>query len=206
MQRRQPSPRPRHAPTDFDAAYYRRFYRDPKTRVADATTTARLAEFVVAYLRYLQLPLRSTLDLGCGLGHWRDALALEAPRASYRGVEHSEYLCRELGWIRGSVVDYSPGRAFDLVVCQGVLQYLDDRAAAAAITNLANVCRGALYLEALTRRDWRENCDRQTTDGDVHLRPGDWYRRRLRRHFTAIGGGLFIRHGAPTTMFELETT
>jgi len=98
------------------------------------------------------------------------------------------------------------GRAtFDLVICQGVLQYLDDRTAARALANLARWTDGVLFLEALTRRDWRENCDRERTDGDVHLRDGAWYRRRLARHFQRCGGGVFVARAAGCSLFELES-
>ena len=189
----------------FDADYYRRYYEDRRTRVTDQARVRRLAAFVTAGMRHYELPLRSVLDLGCGMGFWRTAMAELAPRARYQGVEYSEYLCERFGWTRGSVVDYAPRRTFDLVVCQGVLQYLGDADATAAIANLARLCRGALYLEALTVRDWQENCDRETTDGSMKLRTGDWYRRRLRPHFLTVGGGIFLHRSAPAATFELET-
>lgn len=189
----------------FDAAYYRRYYQNRRTAVGSPADTQRLSDFVATYLRYLRLPVRSVLDLGCGLGWWRDALHRHFPRASYLGVEYSQYLCDRHGWTQGSAADFDPGRQFDLVVCQGVMQYLDDKAAAAALRNVARLCRGALYLEALTRRDWRQNCDRDTTDGKVNLRTGEWYRRRLLRAFHNCGGGMFVRRSAPVTLFELET-
>lgn len=188
----------------FDAAYYRRYYEEPRTRVVDAASVRRLAAFVTAYLACLQVPVRSVLDLGCGVGHWSTALAELLPRAKYHGVEFSEYQCERMGWERGSAVDYAPGRRFDLVVCQGVLQYLDDDDAARAIANFGRLSAAALYVEALTRRDWKENVDRSATDGDVHLRTGDWYRRRLRRHFVHVGGGLHVRRDAGVALFELE--
>lgn len=189
----------------FDAAYYRRYYEQHSTRVADDKSVERLAAFVVSYLRYLKLPVRSVLDLGCGMGHWRTALGKLLPRARYRGVEWSEYQCERMGFERGSVVDYAPQRTFDLVVCQGVLQYLDDRDAARAMQNLARLTHGALYLEALTRRDWKQNVDTAVTDGDVHLRTGAWYMQRLRRTFVPLGGGLFVRRDAGVSLFELES-
>jgi SAM-dependent methyltransferase len=193
----------------FDADYYRRYYRDPATRVSDRATIARLAGFVAGYLRHLGIPVRSLLDVGCGLGHWQAAAARLWPRARYFGVETSRYLCERHGWTHGSVVDFDatrlvPRGTFDLVVCQGVLQYLDDREAPRALANLARWCRGALYLEALTRTDWTERCDRRRTDGTVHLRSGVWYRRRLGKQFLAGGGGVFVSRAAGVTMFELE--
>lgn len=191
--------------TAFDADYYRRYYEDRRTRVTDLPRIRRLCALVLAALAHYELPLRTALDLGCGIGLWQRALARLAPRVRYHGVENSDYLCRRFGWSKGSVVDHEPGRSFDLVICQGVLQYLDDRAAAKAIQNLARLCRGALYLEALTRRDWAENCDRQVTDAAVNLRPGSWYRRRLQPHFVPVGSGIFLSRQAPFTTFELET-
>lgn len=198
------------APERFDRAYYDRYYRDPKTRVTDATTVGKLAALTKAWADCVGLEVRSILDVGCGVGHWRTAARRKWPRASYHGVEWSRHLCDELGWTHGSIVDFDPARAFggdrfDLVVCQGVLQYLDDRQAAAALRNLARWTGGLLFLEALTDRDWRERCDRERTDGDVRLRTAAWHRRRLARDFTALGGGVFAARSAGFPFFELET-
>lgn len=204
-----PEPRHRRTSTRFDADYYRRFYDDPHTRVSDLASVKKLAALVAAWMRYLDLPVRHVLDVGCGKGHWRTALGAHFPKARYHGVEYSEHLCRRHGWAHGSIVDLDPAAAcgrdtFDLVVCQGVLQYLDDHEAARAIQNLGRWTAGALYLEALTALDWRQNCDRKRTDGAVHLRPGAWYRRRLQRRFHDVGGGVFPSRRAGVTLFELE--
>jgi SAM-dependent methyltransferase len=202
-------PRTPARPKSFGRAYYNRYYGNAATRVSDLAEIRRLAAFVAAYLRYLDVPVRSILDVGCGVGHWRTAAQKQWPRARYHGVEHSEHLCGRFGWTHGSIVDFDPrrrlGRAtFDLVVCQGVMQYLDDEAAAQALANLARWTDGALYLEALTETDWRENCDRERTDGDVFLRPGSFYRRHLTTHFQDCGGGVFVSRRAGITLFELE--
>ncbi len=39
---------------------------------------------------------------------------------------------------------------------------------------------------------------------DIHWRRGSWYRRQLRPHFTAVGGGLFVAHRAGVRFYELE--
>jgi SAM-dependent methyltransferase len=163
-----------------------------------------LAGFVFAYLDYIGIAVERVLDVGCGIGLWRREVQRRYPAARYVGVEKSDYACREHGWERGCVTDYRAEEPFDLVICQGVLPYLDDAGAEAAIRNLPHLVKSALYLEVLTREDWERNCDRRVTDGRVHLRSAAWYRERLRRDFLACGGGLFLRRGTPVALFELE--
>ncbi len=188
----------------FDARFYRRYYLDPRTRVSSRADTERLGRFVCAYVAYLGFMVRRVLDAGCGLGHLQKPVRERFPRARYIGLESSEWLCRRHGWTRGSVADFAPRQPFDLVLCHDVLQYLGDREAAAALANLARLCRGALYFSVLTREDWRRNADRARTDGSVRLRPAAWYRSRLARHFRPLAGGLLVRRGFDPLLWELE--
>ena len=188
----------------FDKAYYDRFYRDPRTRVTTKTAMQALGRFIASYLEHLGQPVDSILDLGCGVGAWRDVAARHFKGARYTGVEVSRYLCAEYGWEHGSVVDYASGTSYDLVICHGVLQYLNAREARRAVTNLSRLCGGAMFLEALTAEDWEHNCDRSVTDGDVYLRPVAWYRRELGKYFTNCGGGVFTSPDSPVLPYELE--
>ena len=76
------------------------------------------------------------------------------PRASYMGLEYSDYLCERYGWTQGSLVDFKVRQPFDLVVCYDVMQYLDERSAGRALANIGRLCRGVLYFSALTSHDW----------------------------------------------------
>ena len=91
------------------------------------------------------------------------------------------------------------------MICYDVLQYLDDRAAAAALANFGRLCRGVLYFSALTRYDLKHNADPERTDSNVHLRSAHWYRSRLQRQFREAGLGFWLRRGAPLTLWELES-
>ncbi len=190
----------------FDQAYYRRFYYDPRTAVTSRAEMQARARLIGAFTRHMGLPVRRILDAGCGTGLLRSPLLRALPKAAYVGLEASEYLCGRHGWLRGRVQDYRPDAPFDLVICYDVLQYLEAREAARALANLARCCRGVLYFSALTRRDWQTNCDRSRTDPDVHLRTGEWYRSRLRRHFREMGAAFWLRRGAPLTVWELEAS
>ncbi len=192
------------SPDRFGAEYFRKFYLDPATRVVTAREMQSRAHLIGAILRHTQVPVRSILDAGCGIGLLRKPFAEVLPRARYCGLESSAYLCRRYGWLAGSIVDFRADKPFDLVICYDVLQYLPDAHASAAIANLANLSATALYISALTAEDWRSNCDRQRTDRAVHLRPGDWYRRRLRKAFQYIGFGVWVRKEHSVILWDME--
>ncbi len=90
------------------------------------------------------------------------------------------------------------------VVCQSVLQYVSDTDAKKAVGTLAAACRGLLLFEAPTIADRDAVIDRSSTDLDVHWRTGDWYRRRLTRGFTEIGGAMWLSRECTTALYELE--
>ena len=189
---------------EFDAGFYQRYYVDAATRVASRADSLRLGRMICGWTDYLGFRVHRVLDAGCGLGQMRVPVRQFFPRASYTGLEVSEYLCRRHGWVRGSLADYRPRAPFDLVICHDVLQYLEDPEAVRALANLGRVCRGALDFSVLTREDWRRNADRSRTDGAVRLRPADWYRKRLGRSFWPLGGGLLARRGWAPLLWELE--
>jgi len=190
----------------FDEAYYQRFYFDKKTRVIDPAHTDRLGAFVCSYLHYLRVPVARVLDMGCGIGLWQALVARHLPGAQYQGVEYSAYLCERFGWQRGSVVDYTADQPFDFVICQGVLPYLSARDLRRAIDNLGRLCQGALYLEAVTQEDYeRGTIDEELTDARQYRHRAALYRQALARHFTELGGGLWLAHNAQLPLFALES-
>ena len=190
----------------FDEAYYERFYFDKKTSVADPGHVERLGAFVCSYLQYLRVPVARVLDVGCGIGLWRDVVARHFPLATFQGVEYSEYLCELFGWERGSVVDYRASAPFDLVICQGVLPYLSADDAKAAMANLGRLCQGALYVEAVTREDWELGIlDEGLTDARMFRHRAQLYRRGLGSHFSEVGGGVWLSENAEVPLFALES-
>jgi hypothetical protein len=188
----------------FDAAYFAKYYFSAATQVTTLAEMRGRARLIAALLKHTNIPVRSILDAGCGIGLLRKPFAEALPRARYSGLESSDYLCRRYGWTQGSVVDYAARKPHDLLVCYDVLQYLSDRDAARAIGNFAALSGAALYVSALTLEDWRKNCDQSRTDGSVNLRSGEWYRRRLRRRFNYLGFGVWLRKGVTAVLWDME--
>jgi trans-aconitate methyltransferase len=186
----------------FDAAYYRRFYgRRP---VHDRRHIARLGEGVISLASWWRIPIRSVLDVGAGKGYWRDWLAETHPTVKYHGIDTSEYACRCYHHELADIAVWQPRRRYDLVVCQSVIQYLDDGDAAKAIVTLGDACRGLLLFDAPTVADRETVIDPSSTDLDVRWRTGSWYRKRLTVGFTEIGGGLWLSRECHVPFFELE--
>ncbi|MEZ5247685.1 MAG: class I SAM-dependent methyltransferase [Ilumatobacteraceae bacterium] len=186
----------------FDRTYYRRFYG--RDGVHDARRIAHLARGVTSLAAWWRIPVRSVLDVGAGPGYWRDWLAAEKPRVRYHGIDVSEHACRTYGHERADLATWRPSRAYDLVVCQSVLQYLDAPACTGAIEALGAACRGLLVLEVPTVADRTSTIDPAGTDLDVHWRSGTWYRTRLRREFVEVGAGLWVSRRSAAVLFELE--
>jgi hypothetical protein len=188
--------------TVFDAAYYRRFYRERP--VHDRRRVGRLAEGVTGLMGWWGLPVRSVLDVGAGTGLWRSWFRDHRPGVRYRSIDVSEYACRRYGHEQHDIASWRPGRPSDLVVCHGVLQYLDDASCLAAIDNLGAATRAVLFLEVPTAADRNDVIDPAFTDLDIHWRTGAWYRRQLRPSFLALGCGLFVARSEGARFYELE--
>ncbi|MBX3186850.1 MAG: class I SAM-dependent methyltransferase [Labilithrix sp.] len=194
----------RTAQETFDAGYYGRFYGSARTRVHGPKEIARLCAAVTSLLDWWQVPIDTVLDVGAGVGLWRDWFGKHRPATRYRSTEVSRYACAQYGHEQRDISRWRAKETFDLVVCQGVLPYLDDAACARALENIAAMTGGFLYLEAITKKDIREVCDDVKTDVKVHERTGAWYRARLRPHYVEVGAGLWAKKDAPVLFYELE--
>jgi SAM-dependent methyltransferase len=186
----------------FDAAYYRRFYFGPG-RTHAARDVARLASGVCGIAEWLGIDVERVLDVGAGTGIWRSWFRRRRPRVRYRSIDVSPYACAKYGHELRDISAWRARERFDLIVCHSVLQYLDERDAAHAIENLGAMCRGVLYLEAITTEDV-PILDLARTDTVMHLRSGAWYRRRLARHFVQVGAGLWASRRSGILLYQLE--
>jgi hypothetical protein len=189
----------------FDAAYYDRFYGSKRTRVHGAAEVGHLAQAVTGFIRWFGGEIRNVLDVGAGTGMWRAWFKKNLRGVRYRSIEVSEYACEAYGHEHRDISKWRDEKEkFDLILCQGVLPYLTDSEAAAALENIGAMSRGFLYLEAVTARDIAEICDPKKTDLRIHGRSGAWYRSRLAQRFQTLGCGLFYAKDGPLAFYELE--
>jgi predicted TPR repeat methyltransferase len=188
----------------FDEAYYHRFYESAKTRVVSPEDHAALAEFVFAFARWNQVEIKSVLDIGAGVGLWKHWVEKHAKGVQYSGTEVSLAMCKKHGFLQRDIARWRDRKKHDLIICQGVLQYLPDPDVAPAAANIAAMSRGLVYMEITTRTDLREVCDTTRTDADIFVRNGSYYRGLLSKHFLNVGAGLWWIKDRPAPFYELE--
>lgn len=188
----------------FDTRYFRRYYESPGSCVYGADQVAHLAAGVTGFVSWFGLEIEAVLDVGAGIGLWRDWFAARRPEVKYVSIDVSDYACVTYGHKKKDITRWRGKQRFDLVVCQGVLPYLDDLECKKAVRNMAAMCRGFLYLEAVTSRDLREVCDRNRTDVTMNARSAASYRRLLSPYFEPLGCGLHHVRGGDHVFYELE--
>ena len=186
----------------FDRDYYARFYEDDPVHTREKV--AQLALGVHSFAQWWDLDISSVLDIGAGPGYWRDWYAQNHPQVEYLSTDVSRHACDTYGHELRDITSWRPHERYDLVVCHGVLHYLDPSGATAAIQNIAAACRGLLYLEAPTANDLDTIVDVETTDMNVTRRSAAWYRSRLEPHFTQIGAGMWVRNTCGLPLYDLE--
>lgn len=170
-------------PKQYDQAYFDRWYRHPRHRVKSDDALVRKVRMVLALAEwYLEHPVRSVLDVGCGEAPWFPVLQLLRPKASYLGLDPSPYAVQRFGRTRnvrlcrfGELAQQRFERPVDLLVCADVLHYLPSRELDRGLPALAELCGGVAFIEAFARED-----DAVGDDDDFKRRPAAFYTTRLR--------------------------
>ena len=188
----------------FDAAYFRKYYEDPETRIYSAEQHAPLPSYVFHFADWNGIDIYEAIDIGAGIGLWKHWIEAHRPDTKYTGVDVSQAMCQRFGYQNRDIGTWKSKKKYDLVICQGVLQYIADESIEAAICNLAGMSRGLLFLEALTKKDVRENADLEVSDTSVNLRSATFYRKLLNQYFITIGGGLYFRRDVDHSFWELD--
>ena len=112
----------------FDQQYYQRFYDGPDG-VHDPAQVAHLATAVHHLCAWWGVTPTTVLDVGAGVGMWRDWYRATHPEVHVVSVDISPYACERWGHEQRDIVTWRPATPFDLVICHGVVHYLDDAGA-----------------------------------------------------------------------------
>ncbi len=190
----------------YDEHYFQHWYRG--AGLNDPARLRRKVALAVAQAEYyLERPIRSVLDIGCGEAAWRAPLRALRPQVSYLGFDSSEYALRRYGRSRGihpaRFGDFAwlrPCAPADLLVCSDVMHYVPTRELNQGLPGLADLCGGVAFLETFAAEDEFE--------GDhegFQSRPARWYRRRLQAHgFQAVGSHCWLSPALATHAAALE--
>jgi len=178
----------------YDADYFKRWYQ--ADQAGGAARLARKVALAVASAEYyLERPIRSVLDIGCGEGAWRAPLLKLRPRVQYLGFDSSAYAIQRYGRSRNlhmaKVGDFAwlrPCAPVDLLVCSDVMHYVPSRELRPALEGFAELTGGVAFLEAFSAED--------EFDGDhegFQARPARWYGSGLKNAgFTALGSHCWL--------------
>ena len=194
---------PRAINDNFDSGYYRRFYGDAGTDDKDRIN--HLAAAIHHFASWWGVEIANVLDVGAGMGMWRDWYAKNFPHVVVRTTDISPHACETWGHELRDIATWRPRGKYDLVISHSVLQYLDNQSFISAMENLAAATRWLLYLEIPTKWDYENIIDPVGTDLQVYQRSAAWYRKHIGAHFQQIGAGLWT----PTNgllMYELEAS
>ncbi len=168
----------------YDRAYFDKWYRHPRHRVKSPIELLRQVRFVIHTAEWvLGRPVRSVLDVGAGEGNWQPVLKKLLPRVKYDGVDPSTYAIARYGARRGlhlggiEQLNALPLRdTYDVVVCCGMLNYLNVAQFTHGMAQVAARTGGVAYLEIFAKGD--------AFEGDTDWpspQPAAWYKRVLRR-------------------------
>ena len=143
----------------YDQDYFQRWYRGGD--IGGPRRLARKVALAVACAEYyLERPIRSVLDIGCGEGAWRAPLLKLRPGLRYLGFDSSEFAIARHGRRRnlhlarfGDFAQLRPCPPVDLLVCSDVLHYLPTRELQRGLPGLAELCGGVAFLELFTAED-----------------------------------------------------
>ena len=192
----------------YDRAYFDRWYRDPRTRVKSGAAIRRKASLALSVAEYyLERPVRSVLDVGCGEGNWLAPLKALRSGIRYTGVDSSRYAVDRYGRARhlrigtfATLEEIGLEGAYDLVICSDALFYLDIRELEIGLRSLAFRTAGAAFLELYTGRD--------RLMGDFPqkgLRSATFYHDLLKRSgFLSVGSHCYLGPETADRAMEME--
>ena len=180
----------------YDRDYFDKWYRDPAHRVSTTSSTARKAALAVAMAEYyLERPVRTVLDVGCGEGQWQPVLRRLRPGIRYTGIDASEYAIKRFGKRRnlrlgtfGELAGLDLADTYDLIICSDLLYYLPQKELVHGFGTLVSHLGGVAFFEA-----YPSTISLRGDAKKLEPRAAAFYRRLFRRHgLVACGSHCYV--------------
>jgi SAM-dependent methyltransferase len=193
---------------NYDKNYFDRWYRNSKHERNSRAMLERKVHLAVSIAEYyLERPIRSVLDVGCGEAVWRAPLLKLRPSLEYRGVDSSEYAVSRFGRTRniafanfGQLEQLRFGAPVDLLVCSDVMHYVGDAELKRGLKGFSELCDGVAFLELWTKED-----DIVGDKIGFLERPAAWYRKQFERAgFKACGSHSYLNANLHASSSALE--
>ena len=192
----------------YDKHYFDRWYRNSKHERNSPALLERKVHMAVSLAEYyLERPIRSVLDVGCGEAVWRAPLLKIRPKLNYRGVDSSEYAVSRFGRTRniafadfGQLEQLRFGAPVDLLVCSDVMHYIPDAQLKRGLKGFAELCGGLAFLEI-----WSKEDDIIGDKIGFIERPAKWYRNQFAKAgFIGCGSHGYLSTELHTAAAALE--
>ncbi|MEO8002947.1 MAG: class I SAM-dependent methyltransferase [Arenimonas sp.] len=166
----------------YDKSYFDRWYRNSTHERNSHALLERKVHLAVSLAEYyLERPIRSVLDVGCGEAVWRSPLLKLRPKLEYRGVDSSEYAVSRFGRSRniafasfGQLEQLRFDAPVDLLVCSDVIHYVPDTELKRGLKGFSELCGGLAFLEL-----WSMEDDIVGDKVGFIERPAAWYRKQF---------------------------
>lgn len=191
----------------FDAAYFEKFYNEkdnPDYRKRMQHQAAGLTNLI----EFHDATPASVLEIGAGIGCWRDWYAKNRPRTKYISTDLSDFTC---GKYKHKQYDVTTGpykgpgyrTRYDLVVCLDVMAYFDSQTYIKVLSTIASMVGTFLVIDALTKRDLKEVCG-EGTDWNLQGQTAAFHKKALSTHFKGLGHNLYVPRETDLFFYELE--
>jgi len=192
----------------YDKHYFDRWYRNSSHERDSRALLERKVHLAVSLAEYyLERPIRSVLDVGCGEAVWRAPLLKLRPKIDYRGVDSSEYAVSRFGRSRniafasfGQLEQLRFGAPVDLLVCSDVMHYIPDAELKRGLKGFSELCGGLAFLEL-----WAKEDDIVGDKIGFIERSAAWYRKQFANAgFVACGSHGYLGSHLHTAAASLE--
>jgi SAM-dependent methyltransferase len=173
--------------------------------LASATRKAHLAVAVAEY--YLDRPIKSVLDIGCGEGQWQPILQTLRPGVRYQGIDPSPYAIERFGkerhLILGSFSDLPRLRLaknYDLIICSDLLYYIPETDLKRGLKTLSQHLKGIAFLEAYSSQEALEG----DTQGMLPRTEEDYQRIFRKAGFKSCGSHCYVHSNLSHRVTPME--